>query len=100
MFITSKNKYLSNDMKIFGTCSIPLNTRQVLYYNKNKQEFSLSGEHMSCFCVGISDKSTEDESDIPTKNNESVLHRWIQHSFVVVFITLYYTFNFDLMDFL
>ncbi len=25
MFITSKNKYLSNDMKIFGTCSIPLN---------------------------------------------------------------------------
>ncbi len=27
MFITSKNKYLSNDTKIFGTCSIPL--RQV-----------------------------------------------------------------------
>ncbi len=25
LFITSKNKYLSNDMKIFGTCSIPLN---------------------------------------------------------------------------
>ncbi len=24
MFITSKNKYLSNDMKIFRTCSIPL----------------------------------------------------------------------------
>ncbi len=24
MFITSKNKYLSNDMNIFGTCSIPL----------------------------------------------------------------------------
>ncbi len=24
MFITSKNKYLSNDMKIFGSCSIPL----------------------------------------------------------------------------
>ncbi len=24
MFITTKNKYLSNDMKIFGTCSIPL----------------------------------------------------------------------------
>ncbi len=24
MFITSKNKYLSNDMKIFETCSIPL----------------------------------------------------------------------------
>ncbi len=24
MFITSKNKYISNDMKIFGTCSIPL----------------------------------------------------------------------------
>ncbi len=27
MFITSKNKYLLNDMKIFGTCSIPLNTQ-------------------------------------------------------------------------
>ncbi len=24
MFIASKNKYLSNDMNIFGTCSIPL----------------------------------------------------------------------------
>ncbi len=24
MFIISKNKYLSNGMKIFGTCSIPL----------------------------------------------------------------------------
>ncbi len=24
MFNTSKNKYLSNDMNIFGTCSIPL----------------------------------------------------------------------------
>ncbi len=27
MFITSKNKYLSNDMKIFGTCSIHLRIR-------------------------------------------------------------------------
>ncbi len=24
MFITSENKYISIDMKIFGTCSIPL----------------------------------------------------------------------------
>ncbi len=24
MFITSKNKYLLNNMRIFGTCSIPL----------------------------------------------------------------------------
>ncbi len=24
MFTTSKSKYLSNDMNIFGTCSIPL----------------------------------------------------------------------------
>ncbi len=24
MFITSKNKYLSNDMKLFGTFSVPL----------------------------------------------------------------------------
>ncbi len=29
MFITSKNKYLSNDMKIFGTCSIPLRQEQI-----------------------------------------------------------------------
>ncbi len=27
MFITSKNKYLLNDIKIFGTCSIPLTGR-------------------------------------------------------------------------
>ncbi len=27
IFITSKNKYLLNDMKIFGTCSIPLKTK-------------------------------------------------------------------------
>ncbi len=26
LFITSKNKYLSNDMNIFGTCSIPLSS--------------------------------------------------------------------------
>ncbi len=31
MFITSKNKYLSNDMKIFGTCSIPLKLKDVLF---------------------------------------------------------------------
>ncbi len=31
MFITSKNKYLSNDMKIFGTCSIPLTLDKFLY---------------------------------------------------------------------
>ncbi len=29
MFITSKNKYLSNDMKIFGTWSIPLSCNSV-----------------------------------------------------------------------
>ncbi len=31
MFITSKNKYLSNDMKIFGTCSIPLSCVMFLH---------------------------------------------------------------------
>ncbi len=31
MFITSKNKYLSNDMKIFETCSIPLNWSHTKY---------------------------------------------------------------------
>ncbi len=32
MFITSKNKYLSNDMKIFGACSIPLIKQGTLGY--------------------------------------------------------------------
>ncbi len=32
MFITSKNKYLSNDMKIFGTCSIPLTSPSLYFY--------------------------------------------------------------------
>ncbi len=56
---------------------------------------SVGGEHMSCFCTGIS-MSLEDESDIFTKNNECVLHRHIE--FVLVFIT-YYTFDVDFMDF-
>ncbi len=30
--------------------------------------------------------TSEDESDIATKINESILHRWIEHEFVVVFI--------------
>ncbi len=42
--------------------------------------------------------SLEDESDILTKNNECVLHRWIEHKCVVVFIT-YYTFDVDMMAF-
>ncbi len=40
MFITSKNKYLSNDMKIFGTCSIPL--INVLYINKLLNKIDIS----------------------------------------------------------
>ncbi len=32
MFITSKNKYLSKYMKIFGTCSIPLREARVECY--------------------------------------------------------------------
>ncbi len=32
------------------------------------------------------------------KDDECVLHRWIEHEFVVVFIT-YYTFDVDLMGF-
>ncbi len=39
-----------------------------------------------------------DLSDIPTQNNECVLHRWMEHDFGVVFIT-YNTFHIDLMDF-
>ncbi len=43
--------------------------------------------------------SPEDESDIPTKNNELVRHKQIEHEFVVVFIT-YYTFDVDLINYL
>ncbi len=44
--------------------------------------------------------SLEGDSDIPTKNNEYILHIHIEHKFVVVFITVtYYTFDVDLMDF-
>ncbi len=32
MFITSKNKYISNDMKIFGTCSIPLTSHLLRFH--------------------------------------------------------------------
>ncbi len=31
IFITSKNKYLSNEMKIFGTCSISLKTKKIRF---------------------------------------------------------------------
>ncbi len=34
MFITSKNKYLSNDMNIFGTCSIPLRQQIFILHGK------------------------------------------------------------------
>ncbi len=33
----------------------------------------------------------------PYQNNECILHSWIEHEFVVVFIA-YYTFDVDLMD--
>ncbi len=50
---------------------------------------------MSCFTYGYL-TSPEDESDIHTKNNECVLHKQIEHEFVV-FIT-YYTFDVYLME--
>ncbi len=42
MFIISKNKYLLNDMKIFGTCSIPLSI--VINYKANLISM-ISGVH-------------------------------------------------------
>ncbi len=47
MFITSKNKYLSNDMKIFGTCSIPLSlvSHESLNPNSEKIEGFYKGDH-------------------------------------------------------
>ncbi len=45
MFIIYKNKYLSNDMKIFGTCSIPL----IFKFNKN-----LTKDHRNMYKMDIS----------------------------------------------
>ncbi len=52
MFITSKNKYLSNDMKIFGTCSIPLScmvTIEIDIVYKLKRE-TIMKPHTSVTC--------------------------------------------------
>ncbi len=70
-----------------------------LYKNNNLKQANLSVENTQvAFAQGYEEHmSLEDESDIPTKNNKCVLHRWIEDDFV--FIT-YYTFDFDLMDFL
>ncbi len=56
---------------------------------------SVCEEHIGCFAQGYL-MSLEDELDIPTKNNECVLHSWIEHE-CIVFIT-YYTFDVDLID--
>ncbi len=42
--------------------------------------------------------SLQNKSDLPTKNNECVLHRWIKHNFIVVYI-IYYTFDEGLMNY-
>ncbi len=53
MFITSKNKYLSNDMKIFGTCSIPLNIwysqKGLMTINAMKSLIFFTGNNISVF---------------------------------------------------
>ncbi len=58
---------------------------------------SVYAEQMGFFCTRIYLTSLENESGIyPTKKNECVLQRQIDHKFVV-FIT-YYKFDVDLMD--
>ncbi len=69
MFITSKNKYLSNDMKIFGTCSIALITEPSCYMhtpvlivspmsswacrpNCSQRQHISVGLHYSCAYIG------------------------------------------------
>ncbi len=46
MFIISKNKYLSNDMKIFGTCSIPLNSEKI-------REFFIADNFINDIAFGL-----------------------------------------------
>ncbi len=54
MFITSKNKYLLNDMKIFGTCSIPLNKLGVrISYTCQASNFKCSAHCEWPYIVGI-----------------------------------------------
>ncbi len=61
MFITSKNKYLSNDMKIFGTCSIPLINWIVLFkfdrVDFNIPEEETVGGYSMCSCPSILHKN-------------------------------------------
>ncbi len=51
MFITSKNKYLSNDIKIFGTCSIPLTS--YLTYRKQKVVINDNFSDIKCLKAGV-----------------------------------------------
>ncbi len=53
---------------------------------------------MCYFYIGIFDDSRGLFKYMNTKNNERVLHTFIEHKFVVVFIT-YYTFDVGLRDF-
>ncbi len=41
MFITSKKKYLSNDMNIFGTFSIPLSFHFIVSASSNRYDVAL-----------------------------------------------------------
>ncbi len=52
MFITFKNKYLSNDMKIFGTCSIPLidNSSFDFVWYTQASEYEENGATMGSIC--------------------------------------------------
>ncbi len=53
MFITSKNKYLSNDMKIFGTCSIPLTTDIHIFKKIKDHSYNLVKMYILHFCVAF-----------------------------------------------
>ncbi len=49
MFITSKNKYLSNDMNIFGTCSIPLRVIVITAMRSNTKSSLFHASTHQCF---------------------------------------------------
>ncbi len=88
--VFSVKHQLPNIKKVSWQDSISYIWSCILDYNKNKRMFNLSVENawMNYFYIKGYPMSLENESDIVNKNNEYVLHRWIENKFVV-YITSY-----------
>ncbi len=73
-------------------------SQRMWYYNKNKWVSDHSVEIMWIVFVYGYFTSSQDECNIPTKNNEHDLHIVITHSPVLVFRPYYYWFDIDFND--